>query len=369
MAPSKSALQSTPGIRPSVLIPYLITLMENREPFLLRGSPGIGKTDIICLAASMAKNGSKGKSPLGMEVHVAHPVVSDPTDFKGMPAVVSGEAHFLPYGDLKALLEAKSPLLFFLDDLGQAPGAVQAACMQLLLSRSINGHKISDFVTFAAATNNKSDKAGVTGILEPVKSRFTTILGVSVNVDDWIKWAVGKGADGEQRMPDSLIAYIKWKPDALSNFQPTAEIVNTPSPRTIAALGRLVKMGFHGSSSKRGFDGRLALYEGAVGAGVAGEFLAFQEVYMNMMDPDLILADPSRLKVDHEKMDVNYAMVIALASRVTTKTIANYMTAVNKYRKDMEVISITHAMTVKPELQETREFRNWVIKNQNVWTQ
>ncbi len=40
-----------------------------------------------------------------------------------------------------------------LDDLGQAPPAVQAAAMQLLLARRVNGHAVSDHVTFLAATN------------------------------------------------------------------------------------------------------------------------------------------------------------------------------------------------------------------------
>ena len=64
----------------------------------------------------------------------------------------------------------------FLDDLGQAPMSVQAAAMQLILARRINGFKISDKVIFMAATNRREDKAGVTGILEPVKSRFAWIV-------------------------------------------------------------------------------------------------------------------------------------------------------------------------------------------------
>ena len=91
-----------------------------------------------------------------------------------MPFVTDGQAEFLPFGDLRALIQADKDTVFFLDDLGQAPPTVQAAAMQLILARRINGHHVSDSVTFIAATNRKQDKAGVSGILEPVKSRFAT---------------------------------------------------------------------------------------------------------------------------------------------------------------------------------------------------
>ncbi len=64
----------------------------------------------------------------------------------------------------------------FIDDLGQATPAVQAAAMQLILARTLNGHRVSDHVVFIAATNRRTDRAGVSGILEPVKSRFATLV-------------------------------------------------------------------------------------------------------------------------------------------------------------------------------------------------
>ena len=57
-------------------------------------------------------------------------------------------AYFLPYGELHEILHAQEETIFFLDDLGQATPAVQAACMQLILARRINGHIVSDKVTF-----------------------------------------------------------------------------------------------------------------------------------------------------------------------------------------------------------------------------
>jgi MoxR-like ATPase len=188
-------------------------MVRNNYPLLITGAPGIGKSDIIGQVADR----------LGFELQVAHPVVSDPTDYKGLPAKIDDEtAGFLPFAELKRLIEADSPLIYFLDDIGQAPNSVQAALMQLLLARQIDGKKISDHVRFIAATNRREDKAGVTGILEPVKSRFKSIIELTVDVDDWIRWAQ------TANMPMELITFIRYRPELLDGFEASRDIKNSP---------------------------------------------------------------------------------------------------------------------------------------------
>jgi MoxR-like ATPase len=120
-------------------------------PKLLKGAPGIGKTDIIKQACADASQ----------HLIISHPVVSDPLDYKGFSYVIDNEAHFLPFGNLNQLIPAQPPSTYFLDELGQAPASVQAAAMQLVLERRINGQRVSDLVTFLTATNRKTDQAWV----------------------------------------------------------------------------------------------------------------------------------------------------------------------------------------------------------------
>lgn len=131
--------------------------LDARIPVLLTGAPGVGKSSIVEAAATAAR----------YDVILSHPVVSDPTDAKGLPwPGKDGEsATFLPFGDLARAIKATQPTVWFLDDLGQAGPAVQASYMQLLLARQVNGHKLPDCITFVAATNRRMDRAGVTGIL------------------------------------------------------------------------------------------------------------------------------------------------------------------------------------------------------------
>ena len=88
-----------------------------------------------------------------------HPVVSDPTDFKGIPWCFTDattgkqQAVFIAFEQLEALINATRPTVCFIDDFGQAPAAVQASCMQLLHGGELCGKKISEHVRFFACTH------------------------------------------------------------------------------------------------------------------------------------------------------------------------------------------------------------------------
>ncbi|NIP53268.1 ATP-binding protein, partial [candidate division KSB1 bacterium] len=110
-------------------------------------------------------------------------------------------AEWLPLDDLWKIINAKKPTIVFFDDAGQAPTLVQAAMMQLVLARRIGLHKVSEYVTFIAATNRKEDMAGVGGMIEPLKGRFR-IYEMDADVKDWIVWAY------KNDMPHDLIAFI-----------------------------------------------------------------------------------------------------------------------------------------------------------------
>jgi hypothetical protein len=213
-------------MKPSQLHELLTQTIAAKMPVLIKGAPGIGKTDIVTGACKDA----------GAELIVSHPVVDEPIDYKGLPYIIDGHAEFLPFGALHRLIEAEQATVYFMDDLGQAPPSVQAAAMQLILARRINGHHVSDNVTFIAATNRKQDKAGVAGILEPVKSRFATIVELEPDLDDWVQWAISHG------LPVELVAFIRFRPNLLFDFAPSVDIINSPCPRTVHNVGRLMQL-------------------------------------------------------------------------------------------------------------------------------
>lgn len=320
-------------MNPKELKQFLVTAIENNFPILIKGKPGIGKTDIVTQATLAAK----------ADLIVAHPVVSDPTDFKGLPFQIDGEAQFLPYGELKALMTATKKTVYFLDDLGQAAPSVQAAVMQLLLARQINGKEISDHVTFIAATNRREDKAGVVGLLEPVKSRFTSIIGLDVNTDDWCEWA------NQNNVPDELIAFLRWQPQTLNEGKPTKDIENTPSPRTISNLGKLQNAGLHPTRNEGDNRGVcFHAYAGAVGEAMAAKYIAFLRLRDKLPSFEEIIANPKKVPVPTEA-DILYALTATL-SKADDKTMDQMVIYLDRIPSEYQVLVLKNLKSKGKEL-------------------
>jgi hypothetical protein len=260
-------------------------------PILITGAPGVGKSDIVEQSAAST----------GHDLLISHPVVEDPTDSKGLPfpSADGRNARFLPFGDLERALNATQPLLWFLDDLGQGSAAVQAAKMQLLLARRVGEHRLPDCVTFVAATNRQSDNAGVVRILDPLKSRFATIVEYEPTVGEWTQWAVAHGVS------PMLIAFVRLRPELLISKERPKGITNLPSPRSWGFVSKLLSVVPKALQP--------AAFQGAVGEGAATEFISFLEVASQMPSADGILANPTSAPIP-ENPSVLFAISTALAA-------------------------------------------------------
>jgi hypothetical protein len=287
-------------LKPTQLQALLAKTIPARVPILIKGAPGISKTECVRQASRSAN----------ADLFVMHPVVKNPTDFQGMPWISNGEASFIPFGDLRKLIQANSLTVCFIDDLGQASPAVQAAAMQLLLARELDGQRISDQVVFIAATNRRTDRAGVLGLLEPVKGRFHSIVELVPNLNDWVSWAVGA------QIAPEIIAFLRFRPELFFDFAPTADLTKSPSPRTWHQLSDLLALGLPS-------DVELPSVQGAIGEGAATEFVAFRRVWASMSSPDLVLTNPDAAAIPSEPSAL-YAIATALAYRVTRQSMTNF---------------------------------------------
>jgi hypothetical protein len=224
--------------------------------------------------------------------------------------------------------------------------------MQLLLARRINGHKVSDQVIFLAATNRRQDRAAVQGILEPVKSRFASILELEVNVDDWVDWAI------ENNMPVELIAFIRFRPNLLHDFKPTADIINTPNPRTVANVGKMMNAGLPK-------DTEYEMISGAAGEGFAAEFLGFLKVYRDLPDIEKLIANPEKADVPTEPSTL-FAVCGALSDKANKKNFGNIIKFTDRLPGEFQVLLIKDAIKRNKALANTTEFSAWAIKHADV---
>lgn len=312
------------------------------------GPPGIGKTEIIQQAAAEE----------GFDVLITHPVTSDPTDYKGLPVRLELEdgsvvATFLPFGDLRAIIEAKRPLLYFMDDLIQAPPAVQAAAMQLLQARRINDHKVADCVRMMAATNRKEDKAGGTTVLNPVKSRFV-ILHLGCNQEDWALHATKLG------IHPVCISFTNWRPEFIIDIKISPDLENLHCPRTMTKMFQIWMTQNYPKQAEHPY---LA---GAAGSSAASEFLSFVRIWQDLPDINEVLAKPDSFKVP-TKPDVMYALAGALSSRAGKKNATAFFKASARLGKDFSVLAVRDALRRDKSLLDVPQFTEWVVEHQDIF--
>jgi len=329
-------------MKPSQLYTTLVAAIKKMYPILVKGQPGVGKTDIVYQAAKA----------VGYRVIVTHPVVSDPTDFKGLPGIADGKAEFLPFGDLREMIEAKRYTVVFIDDLGQAPPAVQAACMQLILARRINGHEVSKYVTFVAATNRKQDRAGVSGILEPVKSRFYSIVELEPDVDDWVEWALNNN------ISTPTIAFNRFRPHFITEFKASADLTNSPSPRTIVNADKILGLGLPESVE-------YEVLRGAAGDMYATELTGFLKIYKQLPSPQSVLLAPDKAEVPTDPATL-YALVGALVRMASEQNAGNLFKYANRLPDEFSVLLAHDAIRTVPEIQKTRGFISWASKHKDI---
>jgi hypothetical protein len=327
------------SITPKQLQELLTAMIPARLPLLITGAPGVGKSDIIAQATAQA----------GADLLISHPAVADPTDAKGLPWPKANgtEATFLPFGELAQAIHAVKPTVWLLDDLGQATPAVQASFMQLILARRVNGHALPDTVTFVAATNRRTDRAGVAGILEPVKSRFAAIVELEPTIDDWCIWAYAHSVS------PALIAFLRYRPELLCNFQASADLTNSPVPRTWAHLAKLESLGLSAPVES-------SAMAGAVGEGASLEYLAFRSMAKSLVNLDAILLNPTGAQIPTKPSEL-YATAVGLAARANETNfsrIATFATrlAVEADKGEFAVLLVRDAIRRDEKIQYTDSF-------------
>jgi len=321
----------------------LLKTVPAKLPVLITGAPGIGKSEIVDQVAKELNN----------ELIIEHPVVSDPTDFKGFPFPdkEKNSAEFLPFGSLNQLIHADKPTIYFLDDLGQAPTLVQAACMQLILARKVNGHHVSPHVCFIAATNRQQDRAGVHGLLEPLKSRFASIVELQFDIESWSQWALAN------QIPIEFVMFARFTPN-IFKFKPDPKFINSCSPRTFVYCSKLYGL-------KLEEEIEFESYSGSIGEGAATELIAFLKIYRELPNPDAILMSPDTADIPKD-LSVLYALCGALGKKASVNTADRLFHFSNRLPIEFSIILTREMIRINPQISNTKSCVEWCVKHSDV---
>ena len=265
----------------SSLTDSLNTLIENKvkHSVFIWGAPGIGKSSAVTQVA-------KDKELELIDLRISQLA---PTDIRGLPYTKNGRAHFAP----PSFLPTDGEGILFLDELNMASPSVMGIAQQLILDRQVGDYKVPEGWFIVAAGNRTEDRAAISQMPAPVANRFIHFH-IDSSLDSWKEYAIGAGIN------EKILAFLNFRPQLLYNFEKNQSA--WPSPRSWEFANTLLNIDLS--------------IESAVGSGAASEFYAYQTIYTELPNVDLIF-DGEDIPVPHEPSLI-YAVCGALINRAKT---------------------------------------------------
>ncbi len=289
-------------VKPKELHNIISFCADMDHPLMIHGAPGAGKTTIVEAAAKKR----------GVPCITIALTLFDPVDLRGLP-VVSEDRKSVTWVPLGELPTGGEGFINF-DEINTADPSVMAASMRLVLNRQIGEYKIPEGWRLFATGNRIEDGASANKMPTALADRFAHVT-LETDTDNWVDWAV------DNDMPQELIAFIKFRPDLLSNF--SAENTVNATPRGWESVGRAVNTGQPNPTVLHNF------ISGRVGRGPAIELKGFTKVWKNMPDINKILTGKDTDGSVIEDPATKWAVAVALAFRMrpddTITHICNYL--------------------------------------------
>lgn len=334
-------------------------------PFL-KGSPGVGKSSIV---AEIAEN-------FNLKFIDFRLSQADPVDLNGFPTIdpVTKTASYVPM-DVFPIASTPFPIkyeeekdsagkvikpaeyydgwLLFLDEFNSASLAVQKATYKVVLDRMVGQHHLHKNVAMVCAGNLETDNAITSKLSTAMQSRLIH-LELHTDPKEWAAWAAKANIDYR------ITSFINFKPDALNMFQTMNKansIENTfPCQRTWEFVHRIIKNITTLDSS------HSELLGGAIGTGMAVEFIGFTKVFHDLPDIHDIINNPNSAKIPTEMSSV-YAVTGLLSHNIDSKNAKSVLTYASRLPTEFTVLTMQDSLRRKPELINNEHLTAWVEKN------
>jgi hypothetical protein len=259
-------------------------------PVMLWGPPGVGKSQIIAGIA-------RAHGVRLVDIRLSQ---MEPTDLRGVPFRKGDLVEWSVPALLPDAARHGERGILFLDEITSASPTVTAAAYQLILDRRLGDYRVPPGWVIFAAGNRHGDR-GLTYVMPaPLANRFTHYE-IEANLDDWVSWAHACAIDPR------VIAFLRFRPDLLFDFNPAENPVAFPSPRSWEYVHRaLVKFGDAPELLP-------AALRACVGPAAAVEFKAYADNIGRLPDIDAIVEGRS-LEVP-VGIDLQYGVAAALVRR------------------------------------------------------
>ncbi len=325
-------------MRAKDLTKSLNSLIEEKIPIFIWGSPGIGKSSIV-------KQVALDKVLEFVDLRLS---LLDPTDLKGIPffdqehnEAVWATPSFLPK-------DKNSKGVLFLDEINTAPPSVQASAYQLVLDRKVGEYELPKGWSIVAAGNNESDRGVVYRMPPPLANRFVH-LNMEVSFEDWKEWAYNSSIDS------SIIAFLHYDQSKLFEFDPSKNEKSFPTPRSWEYVHRVL-------SSKLDEKLLMEIVSGAVGQESATAFISFRKVMHRLPNIDELL-EGKEIEVENESQ-LLFALIAGVVSNIkqnsTKEKIDNALKFSLSIPKEFSVMLVKDMQQNKIDVENSTVWEEWV---------
>ncbi|MET0026806.1 MAG: MoxR family ATPase [Candidatus Thiodiazotropha sp.] len=269
---------------------FISTRQGHHTPVMLWGPPGVGKSDMVRDVAH------SHQAPV-IDIRLSQ---MEPSDLRGIPFRTDNTVEWAIPSILPNAERHGDEGILFLDEITSAPPTVSAAAYQLILDRRLGEYQVPDGWAIFAAGNRQGDRGVTYSMPAPLANRFSHFE-VETHLDDWVAWAY------RHRIDERVIAFLRFRPELLFDFDPAHNPVAFPSPRSWEFAHRALQK----------FVNHPQLLQGAlqacVGPAAGVELTAFVNSLDKMPDLDAILRGEE--VPTPEEIDLQYAVASALVGR------------------------------------------------------
>jgi hypothetical protein len=322
-------------MKPSRLTAVLTSMLGQRWPAFIWGPPGVGKSAIVHSIAADAN----------LPVVDLRASLLDPTDLRGIPAIVDKQAVWCPPAFLPK--EGSKPGILFLDEINAAPPLVQASLYQLVLDRRVGEYVLPDGWWIVAAGNRQKDRAVTFRMSSALSNRFIH-LDFDVDVSDWRAWALGRNID------PLVVAFISYRP-ALLREDP-GESSAFPTPRSWEILSDVMK-------KFGGYKACADFISGIVGVGAATEFGTFVKRSLNMKQMEEIVADPQDAVIPKSLDGMHVLTTWLVHSSDREDVFSASAVLLNRLPPEFAVVLAKEMIHVKSSFSRQEGYKSFIKKN------
>ncbi len=345
MAESQTKMPEITHATPTQAKEIITDCFRTNRVSMLKGSPGIGKSQIY---HQIAKHFKLKLIDVRLTTH-------DITDLTGYPWP-DMEAHKMKFlaPDIfplegEPIPEGYDGWLILFDELNSAGDEKQAAAYKILLDRLIHQTKLHPKAVIAAAGNLATDNAIVNELSTALQSRLVHIR-MGVNFDDFMMWAGTAGIDYR------VLGFMNFRPASLHDFNPDHEGDTYACPRTWHFVSDFCK--HWGDADHTLTPARQLTLNGTVGPGHAHQFGVFLDIYKDLVAFEDIVQSPTKAPLS-SKLDVQCAVGSLIANKADEVTIKPCLQYIERMPPEFQAITLKDLIRRIPEMFNNEHVVTW----------